>query len=143
MVRFPVSLCVGVAAVALIASAPPASAGIPDLVGGWINADHAARDLAQLTIHMEGGQLMVHAWGACRPNDCDWGEVPAHVFTPNVSIPVDVGANAAIAEFDQHGISTMVLLQTNAGELQYKVFMILPDGSTRSDYHVSGHLLRR
>ncbi len=86
------------------------SAAVSDFTGRWKNADPATRGISQLNIHADGGQLIVRAWGKCHPNDCDWGEQAAQLFTPNVGVPVEAGAHAAIVEFDKGGIQTMLLL---------------------------------
>lgn len=44
------------------------------LNGRWTNPAPAERNaLAQLEISGSGNQLAIHAWGLCRPANCDWG----------------------------------------------------------------------
>lgn len=51
-----------------------ASAGIIALGGLWTNSTTVENNgLQKLEITTEGGQLSVHAWGQCQPDDCDWG----------------------------------------------------------------------
>jgi hypothetical protein len=95
-----------------------------------------------MTVRQDNGQLIVHVWGKCHPNDCDWGEASAQVFTPNAGVPMDAGADAAVVEFDKGSIQTMLLLQTGGdGNLIFKTFTIFTNGD-RSNYHDSGHLGR-
>jgi hypothetical protein len=130
-----------VCAIAALAFATPASSAIVDFRGAWVNADPATRGLSQIAIRSEGSQVFVHAWGRCHPRDCDWGEIPARIFTPNVGVPMDAGADTVIAQFDQGAIQTMVFLEKSDGDLNYKVFTIFSDA--RSSYHTSGRMNRR
>jgi hypothetical protein len=82
-------------------------------------------------------------WGKCHPSDCDWGEQAAQVFTPNVGVPVEAGADKAIVEFDHPGAQTMLLLETSSGELSFKTFVIFTDNSNRSNYHAPSRLARQ
>jgi len=48
------------------------------LDGRWTNPAAAERDaLAQLEVSGSGSQLAIHAWGLCKPANCDWGTQPA------------------------------------------------------------------
>jgi len=44
------------------------------IVGTWTNpAPEALNGINKLEISSNGGQVTLHAWGKCAPNDCDWG----------------------------------------------------------------------
>jgi hypothetical protein len=44
------------------------------LDGKWTNPSAAERDaIAELDISGSGNQLAIHAWGLCKPGNCDWG----------------------------------------------------------------------
>lgn len=45
--------------------------------GNWVNDDPQTNDISRLIITSEGSTLTVHAYGACSPDDCDWGTVSA------------------------------------------------------------------
>ena len=47
------------------------------LAGSWLNQNGETGNLTQLVIRQEQSGTFVHAWGACHPVDCDWGEVEA------------------------------------------------------------------
>jgi hypothetical protein len=48
--------------------------GTSPLNGRWTNPAAAERDaLAQLDISGSDKALTVHAWGLCKPANCDWG----------------------------------------------------------------------
>ena len=41
--------------------------------GSWLNNDPQTRDITRIVITRRGNDFEVHAWGACHPQDCDWG----------------------------------------------------------------------
>jgi hypothetical protein len=45
------------------------------LVGTWVNVNAATRDIVKIVLTNSGGSLGVHAFGACSPTPCDWGQV--------------------------------------------------------------------
>lgn len=48
------------------------------VAGTWTNASPLERDgLQKLAITAAGNQLTLHAWGMCKPTDCDWGQQTA------------------------------------------------------------------
>lgn len=58
----------------------PFDDGTSALDGRWTNPAATERDaLAELEISGSGKQLAVHAWGLCKPANCDWGAQNATV----------------------------------------------------------------
>lgn len=60
----------------------PLPSAIPGIEGDWVNVDPDTGGITRLVIRREPGLTLVpryavHAYGACVPADCDWGEVPA------------------------------------------------------------------
>ena len=54
-------------------------------VGTWINTNDSARHkIARVVISIKDGSLVVHAFGDCSPDLCDWGEVMADVFAESI-----------------------------------------------------------
>lgn len=62
--------------------------------GSWRNADSNTRSLTRAQLRFvcqdqilngepypPGSPWYMHLWGACSPQDCDWGEVPAESVT--------------------------------------------------------------
>lgn len=47
------------------------------LSGTWINENQQTGGITQVVVRRDGERMMVHAWGACQPTDCDWGEAEA------------------------------------------------------------------
>jgi hypothetical protein len=136
------------AAVIGLLSIAPAMAAVADFEGAWKNADPTTRGISQVTIRTEGQEVFVHAFGKCHPRDCDWGEADAQMFSPNVSTPIDTGANAAIIQFKSGATETLLMLQVATtpvlGQiLTYRSFTVFNDGSSRSNYVNSGHFERQ
>jgi hypothetical protein len=42
--------------------------------GPWVNEFSETNNITHLEIREEGDELLVHVWGKCHPEDCDWGE---------------------------------------------------------------------
>lgn len=61
------------------------------LVGNWKNDNPQTRGIIRLEIHQEGETVLVHAWGACSPQDCDWGAQPAVMSPGSASVAWEQG----------------------------------------------------
>jgi outer membrane protein assembly factor BamB len=72
---------------AAIAPTPPCGGcpSIDEFVGYWTNADVNSLGSPAIDIQSQEGELLIHAWGSCTPEWCDWGteRVPYdnHPFT--------------------------------------------------------------
>ncbi|MBI3763789.1 MAG: hypothetical protein HY260_18245, partial [Chloroflexi bacterium] len=44
-----------------------------DWVGTWTNTNAGTSNITKIVISSSGGQLTVHPYGKCTPQDCDWG----------------------------------------------------------------------
>jgi|LakMenEpi03Aug12_release.lakeMendotaPanAssembly.Ray.scaffolds.fasta_scaffold408117_2 hypothetical protein len=49
------------------------------LAGTWVNVDENSGSLTRLEVTEEADGWVIHAWGSCSPNDCDWGKVPLYM----------------------------------------------------------------
>jgi hypothetical protein len=67
--------------------AKPAS----QLVGTWFNQDPETLGITQVVLFNQGGKLLVHAWGACMPTDCDQGQAEVTLADGVASATFDVG----------------------------------------------------
>jgi hypothetical protein len=47
---------------------------LAQLDGTWVNQDPKTPGITRFQIERRGSQVFVHAWGACHPSECDWGE---------------------------------------------------------------------
>src|ERR1039457_1415461 len=56
------------------------------LTGTWVS-EHETDNVTQVIVRVDGARTIVHAWGACHPTDCDWGETDADLWN---GIPVAI-----------------------------------------------------
>ena len=115
----------------------PASANLAELLGNWHNANASTRDIVRLEIMHAGGNIEVHAWGACSPTPCDWGMVRAVPYAPNVSAPLPADAEFLQAEFKTNfSVVTLVIGPSPqpGGELRTVALTRFTDNSGRSAY---------
>ncbi len=97
--------------------------GGDSITGSWINTNPDTGGVTRLVVRSTDQQRFVHAWGACHPRDCDWGEVQC----------LPHGA-ACKATWD-HGFAatSMQLLPLADGRLQIKYKFEFHDKSGRRD----------
>jgi hypothetical protein len=71
----------------------------PDMyIGQWINpAPESNNGLARLQISAQGTGLVMHAWGNCERNGCDWGTVPCAMSANRLEGRFEFRPNAAQA----------------------------------------------
>ncbi|MBF0585959.1 hypothetical protein INT08_07625 [Prosthecochloris sp. N3] len=110
-------------------------ASISQFTGTWTNTDPDTRGITKLQITKDGSGIRLHAWGKCHPEDCDWGEVVAHPYAPNVSSDMMQRTRAVTAVFTE-GFKETVIVVRSAGKnkLQANAFTRFTDGSNRSNY---------
>ncbi len=61
------------------------------LIGEWKNDNLQTRGITRLEIQQEGEAVRVHAWGACSPQDCDWGTQTGALSAESASVAWDQG----------------------------------------------------
>jgi hypothetical protein len=61
------------------------------LIGNWKNDNPQTHGMTKLEIQQEAETVLVHAWGACSPRDCDWGAQPAALSAGSASVAWDQG----------------------------------------------------
>jgi hypothetical protein len=103
------------------------------LLGKWKSAADVpgGDDLGRISVAVFDGQLMVQAWGKCKPRDCDWGSRKATM----------TGEHAVTESWDLRNTSqetaderqAMISLEPSSGGLQVTVKNTYkgPDGKTR------------
>jgi hypothetical protein len=110
-------------------------AALNQMTGNWKNADPNTRGLTTLAISGNGYSLRMHAWGKCHPQDCDWGEVAAYAYAPDVSSPLDPTAQAVSAVFTTGFSQTLVIVRpAGNNRLRVEAYTRFTDGSNRSSY---------
>ena len=113
----------------------PASAQFNRFEGNWVNVDQNTGGISRLEISGTANNVRVHAWGACTPTDCDWGEVDGYAYGPNVSANLTDSAEAISAVFGASFKETIVILRfSDRSHLQAEVFDRFTDQSGRSSY---------
>lgn len=101
------------------------------LTGTWFSTDKKTRGISKLILSADGGVLKVHAFGACEPADCDWGEVEGAAFSSGVG---SAEAMAFMAVFDFGFMETHLAVYLKGGILVLDSFNTFKDGSGRSNY---------
>lgn len=105
------------------------------LVGTWVNVNAATRDIVKVVIAGKGMGLTVHAYGACTPTPCDWGQVGAQGYAASVS----GGAAIAFTADYAFGFKNTILTgRLHGAHLIVDDFNVFDDGSGRSPYFTEG-----
>lgn len=110
---------------------PQVVSSIP-LVGTWMNCDHATRSLVRVMLAANGNEITVHAFGACSPNPCDWGQVNGTIFADNVATTPAVAFTAAYTFAFK---VTTITGHLYNGALFVETFNHFTDNSGRADYY--------
>jgi hypothetical protein len=102
------------------------------LAGAWKNTNSATRDLVEIVITAAGANLFVHAYGACSPKPCDWGNVAGMAYSSGVSSTPAIAFTASY----KFSFSTVTLVGHLAGAiLNVESITHFTDGSGRNDYY--------
>ena len=117
-------------------TATTAFASLNEFSGQWNNTDPNTGGITTLEIRVTGNNVTVHAWGKCTPQDCDWGQVSAHAYGPNVSSNLAGSAQAVTAVFQTGFSQTLLVLRAGGrGQLVGETFTRFTDNSGRNNYH--------
>jgi len=110
----------------------PLKVSAAPIVGTWVNCDPQTRSLVRVVIAPKGNEITVHAFGACTPTPCDWGEVDGMVFADSVcSTP----AVAFTAHYQFSFVETTLVGHLYMGALHVEKFEHFIDNSGRADYY--------
>jgi hypothetical protein len=102
-------------------------------IGTWINTNDSARHkVAKVELTLRAGSLIVHAYGDCSPELCDWGEVEANVFADSVN---SLTAMSFSAVYDFGFMETYLQSNLKHGTLVIASCNKFKDDSGRSDYY--------
>ena len=111
------------------------TAGLSYFAGKWKNKDLRTRGLTTLNVRAADQTVWVHAWSACQPTECDWGEVTGTPFTPNASNNPESDAQKVTAVFETSFSNTrLTLTQADDEELRADTQTRFTDNSGRSGY---------
>ena len=102
-------------------------------VGTWINTNDSARHkIARVVISIKDGSLVVHAYGDCSPDLCDWGEVVADVFAENISAHEAMSLSAV---YDFGYVEAYLQSNLKHGTLVIATCNKFKDDNGRSNYY--------
>ncbi len=113
----------------------PAVLTLTSLVGTWVNVNPETPDIVKIVLTNNGGSLGVHAFGACSPTPCDWGQVPGQAYSASVAGGSAVGFTANYKFAFKNTILTGHL---DGAHLVVDDFNVFTDGSGRSPYFTEG-----
>jgi hypothetical protein len=114
-----------------LASAPPGEVDAAPLLGTWWATDKATDSVVKLELADRAGSFVVHAFGACTPAPCDWGERPAVPYAATVG---SRDAMAFSAVYDFGFMETLLAAYMKGGILVLDTFNTFKDGSGRASY---------
>ena len=107
------------------------------LLGTWTNCDHHTRGLVRLVIGHAGTAISIHAFGACTPTPCDWGQIPAEVYSTGVTSTAGIGFTA---HYKFAFKETIIVGFEELGVLTVETFDHFTDKSGRADYYSKVYL---
>ena len=113
----------------------PDALTLGSLVGTWVNVNAATRDIVKIVLTNNGGSLGVHAYGACSPTPCDWGQVRGQAYAASVA---GGSAVAFTANYAFGFKNTTLTGHLNGEHMIADDFNVFEDGSGRSPYFTEG-----
>ncbi|MFZ3148681.1 MAG: hypothetical protein WA137_06530 [Methanothrix sp.] len=118
----------------LLISLSTCTASLAQFAGDWSNVDTNTGGITKLSIAISGDSADVHVWGKCHPTDCDWGDVTAFAFAPDVSSDLVSQARALMAIFVTSFSETTLFIKPQGSRLSVQSYTRFTDGSGRSNY---------
>lgn len=112
-------------------SAPAGEVDFSPLLGTWWSTDKATGGIVKMELADRGGTFVVHAFGACAPAPCDWGERPAVPYAASVSSREGMAFSAL---YDFGFLETLLAAYMKGGILVLDTFNTFKDGSGRASY---------
>ena len=104
--------------------------------GEW-RPEAATRGITRLRVSGEG---TIHAWGACHPQDCDWGERPLILATTG---PCSTDVQRGFATWDTSFATKHVVVRMGRRTLVAETYTLFKDRSGRSNYFSVERLVRK
>jgi hypothetical protein len=151
LVRRVLGITIAASATLGVLSAPAWASTTPPnpnagLIGTWLNTNSATRSVKQIEVQggSASGGILVDAFGACTPSLCEWGQVPAIIYGPNVSastgatFQTDQSFTSSGVEWSRTQLlATMRVARTGAKSLSVRELTVFEDGSGRHNYTVT------
>ncbi|MFY9608547.1 MAG: hypothetical protein WAU45_08020 [Blastocatellia bacterium] len=110
----------------------PGSIDSSPFMGDWLSTNSNTRGIARLVITADDHDgLIIHAFGACAPPFCDWGEARGGVFADGVTSKRGLAFSAV---YDFGFKETYLQAKVKKGVLVVANLNRFKDGSARSNY---------
>ena len=121
--------------VALLISSLNLNAEDTDFIGDWKNVDSNTGNITrfEITNGTSNGILKIHAYGACVPSDCDWGEVPLVLYSSSVT-DKNYHYGTAVYKTD-FSVTTITLELLKDKSIILDSYTQFTDNSKRYNYH--------
>ena len=130
------------ATLAAFAFIVPAQAALNDFNGDWENADRNTRGITRLQIAVRGANMTIQAWGACTPQECNWGAVQGTPYSASVSEDMTRRTRAVTAVFNPaHAQTILVVTQAGRNKLRVDAYTHFKSGG-RNNYLQTYTMLR-
>lgn len=94
----------------------------------WINENEQTRAITKCSIRYDNNKFYVQMWGACQPQDCDWGE--------NISSEIKKGTDKFELIWDSGFAESSITYQIIDGKLKMNQIRRYKDDSGRQDQTV-------
>lgn len=115
------------------------------LYGTWVNTNSTSNSIKQLVLSNDGsGGLLVDAFGACTPTLCEFGNVPAVIYGPNVSSTLGQAFSVnqreyggGVTEFARSVMIGQASFTSRRSTLTLSEYQTFEDGSGRHNYVVT------
>lgn len=102
------------------------------LQGKWVNTDANARGTEYFVLAERNGDFVVHGFGACEGEPCDWGEVSGLTYAEEVE---STDATAFTAHYDRGFADTIIAGYLSDGTLTVGNWTTFKDDSDRSSHY--------
>ena len=101
------------------------------LVGTWLATDKSTGGIVKLVLSATPEGFVVHAFGACSPSPCDWGEVKGSVYSDSVASNSGMSFTCT---YDFGFLETILAVYLKGGILVLDSFNTFKDDSGRASY---------
>jgi hypothetical protein len=107
--------------------------GLDPVVGTWTNVDPETQSVTKIQITNGSGGHSIEAWGACTPQDCEWGDTDLELLGTSVS---DTTPDYAMGHWDAGFKDTVITIKLNSPKgMIADLYHTFKDGSGRENYH--------
>ena len=113
------------------------SAEAEKFVGFWVNEDGDTMNITKIDITKAGDTILVHMWGKCYPEDCEWG-----VSTTDI-LDAEDGILNITWDFD-FAVETQELYVLSDGRLKVVGFVYFNEDDiyNRPDYEYTEYFIK-